>query len=700
MNTNSTGRQLTYLATCLVYLFSGQASFADEQHPLANSAIERVAVLGSRHVYQGDFTPLETPQAELSIDAATFTNAGAWDLNQALDLSASVARQNNFGGLLNNFALRGFTGDENLSSNYLVNGFNIGWGLGGTRDLSSIASVEVLKGPRAALFGRGEPGGTVNLITKRPTFATEGEIKLAVASFDTYRSDIDYTSALSDELAIRLIGYYEDANSFRDNIEKTKQGFSPSLTWRINDDRELFYELEYSKLTVPFDRGIHAIDGRLSVLPITRFLGEPGDGPMTAQVLGHQLELTQELNDDWQLLVGANYRDTELSGFATETGFGGVINGEVDRFRRYRDYTANYQLLRAELSGEIYFAGLEHRLIIGADVDKFKNEQYLLQISGDQQINVFDPVYGAYPLPSPAQYSDRIEIQQSAGVFLQDQISLTNQLALRIGARLDDFQQTLHNRLTHSGYKQTETRMSPQFGAVYALFDNLSLYASYGENFRPLSGSDAHGNGFKPNQTTSTEAGIKLSVNDGALVATLAAFTVTQQNMLVVDDPTAFTSAAIGEAQSQGVEFDLAGELSNSLSLWASYAYVDAVTKNAFYDSNFGLNIAPGSPLLNIPKQQLSLQLVKSGELNNNAFSIGGGMLYVSKRNGFFGSDFTLPSYITARAFLRYALTNTITLSGEVDNLFNEKYYTSSFSDAWVQPGTPRSLRASISYQF
>jgi iron complex outermembrane recepter protein len=703
MYSNSKGRQLTYLMAVLVGLFSSLTSVAEEQQQnisATNTTIEVVAVRGSRHVYSGNFTTLDTPQSELTIDADTLHNAGAWDLNQALDLSASVARQNNFGGLLNSFALRGFTGDDTLSSNYLVNGFNVGWGLGGTRDLSSIAAVEVLKGPRAALFGRGEPGGTVNLLTKRPTFATAAEIKLAVASYDTYRADVDYSTAVSDQVAIRLIGYYEEANSFRDTIAKTKHGVSPSLAWYVNDDTELVYELEYSELTVPFDRGLHAIDGKLGVLPSSRFLGEPGDGAITAQVLGHQLELKHELNDIWTVLIGANYRDTELTGFATETGFAGVVNGEVDRFRRYRDYSANYQLLRTEISGEFKLAGFGHRLMIGADIDRFENNQFLLQVSGEQYINVFTPVYGAYPLPTPTQHTDRVEIQQSVGVFIQDQISLTPNLDIRLGFRLDDYQQTLTNRLAHTGYQQTTSRLSPQFGIVYALSNVVSVYAAYGENFRPLSGTDAQGNGFKPNQTSSKEAGIKLNTQNGDLVATVAVFNIEQQNMLVVDNPTAFTSAAIGEAQSKGFEIDISKEFASNLNLWASYAYVDAATKNAFYDSNFGLNIAAGSPLLNIPQHQLSLQLVKSTELNSQAVSFGGGLLYVGERNGFFGTDFTLPSYITARAFLRYAVSDSIELTGELDNLFNETHYTSSFSDAWVQPGTPRSLRASIRFKF
>jgi len=133
---------------------------------------QTVVVSGTRQAYQGEFEVLDVPQADLVIDADALRDAGVLDLNQALDLSASVARQNNFGGLWNSFAVRGFVGDENLPSNYLVNGFNAGRGFGGPRDISGIESVEVLKGPRAALFGRGEPGGTVNLVTKRPTFET------------------------------------------------------------------------------------------------------------------------------------------------------------------------------------------------------------------------------------------------------------------------------------------------------------------------------------------------------------------------------------------------------------------------------------------------------------------------------------------------------------------------------------------------
>ena len=654
MKTNTKGLKLTYLSTCLVSLFSSHVMAAEQNQQsksVKDDAIEKVTVVSSRQAYQGNFSPLETPQSELKIDLEALENAGAVSLDQALDLSASVARQNNFGGLWNSFSLRGFVGDENLPSNYLVNGFNAGRGFGGSRDLSGIESVEVLKGPRAALFGRGEPGGTVNLVTKSPTFDTAGEIKLSVGSFDTYRADVDYTTALNDDVAIRLVGFYEDAESFRDTIETTKQGFSPSIVWNINNNSQLIYELEYSDQEVPFDRGVLAIDGELGLIPESRFLGEPGDGPIEADVLGHQLEYIHDFDDNWSILFGANYRDTSLEGFATETGFAGVINGEVNRFRRYRDYDSTYQVLRAEVSGNVNVAGFENRLIIGIDGDKFENDQFALRVRGDQYINVFNPVYGAYALPTPTSNTDRVEIQESVGVFIQDQISLTDKLDIRIGARFDDYEQRINNRLANTNTKQTQSRVSPQFGVVYEASDYVSVYGAYGENFRPLSGADANGDGFEPNQSTSTEVGVKFPLNDGALFGTVAVFKVQQDNMLVVDDATAFTYAAIGEAQSKGIEIDLTGELTDTLEVWASYAYVDATIENSFFDANFGYTVEAGSSLLNVPEQQLSLQLVQSAVLYGKAIKFGGGLLHVGKRNGFFGTDFELPSYTTARVF-------------------------------------------------
>jgi iron complex outermembrane receptor protein len=677
--------------------------------------MEAVTVTGTRQAYRGDFRRLETPQAEQTIDAEALRASGASDLTQALDLSASVARQNNFGGLWNAFALRGFVGDENLPSNYLVNGFNAGRGFGGPRDLSGIESIDVLKGPRAALFGRGEPGGTVNLVTKRPTFKTAGEFRVSAGSFETYRADVDWTTPLSDAIAVRLVGFAEDAGSFRDTVATRKYGMSPSLAWRISPQTRLVYELELSHQEIPFDRGVLAINGQLGRIPQSRSLGEPGDGPLEANVQGHQFEFQHDFSKDWSALVGFTTRKTSLEGFSTEAELATnrqrlLVDGQtLTRQRRFRDYDASYQVIRAEINGRFRLAGLQHRLIFGVDADRFENDQVFLRVRAPalasnptltqlQAINIFNPVYGSYTLPTPTPLTNRVEAQRSLGVFAQDQINLSERLQLRLGARFDHYRQTLEDRATSRVSTQKEARTSPQLGLVYRAGDALSLYATYGENFRPLSGADAQGNGFEPNQSTSVEAGAKFSL--GGINGTVAVFQVKQRNMLVAADASAVTQLAIGQARSQGLEIDLHGDLMDDLSLWASYAYVDAKTSNTFNDVNFGVAVPAGTQLLNVPKHSLSLQLVKSMAVAGRGLQFGGGLVHVGQRSGEFTTNFKLPAYTVARAFAAYGLTKSTTLRLDVDNLFNETYYTNSFSALWVQPGAPRSARVSATFRF
>ena len=705
------------LAAAASLVFAEAPAYGQADEGEAAMRQDTVVVLGARQAYQGDFAPLETPQAEQQIGEEVLRNAGVVDLSQALDLSASVARQNNFGGLWNSFAVRGFAGDQNLPSNYLVNGFNAGRGFGGPRDLSGIESVDVLKGPRAALFGRGEPGGTVNLVTKRPTFETEGQVRLSAGSFDTYRADADWTSPLSEALAVRVIGFYEDAGSFRDTVDTLKYGASPSVALRIGQATQLVYELEYSHKEIPFDRGVVAIDGQLGRIPESRFLGEPGDGPLEADVLGHQIELQHAFNEDWDLMLGATVRETSLEGFSTEAELTAarqllLVDGQtLTRQRRFRDYDATYSVIRGEVSGRFMTGPFEHRILIGADTDKFENDQVFARARAPtlasspslvqlQAINIFNPAYGQYPLPVPSPLTDRLDIQESTGLFLQDQIALTDRLEVRVGLRYDDYAQSFENRLSGTELSQSYTRTSPQFGLVYRLNDALSFYGVYGENFRPLSGTDFAGNPFDPNQSQSVEAGVKFLLRGGALAGTVSAFSIEQENILVSDPVNAGFSIAGGEAESQGFEVDLQGRLSETLSLWLSYAYVDASLSNDILDPDFAQPVAAGSRLLNIPEHTLSIQIAKDLELASRPLTLGGGLLHVGERLGETGTDFELPGYTLLRAFAAYDLTSMLTLRAEVDNLTDETWYANSYSQLWVQPGTPRSFRISAAYRF
>ncbi|MEL7312751.1 MAG: TonB-dependent receptor, partial [Pseudomonadota bacterium] len=524
-----------------------------------SSELEEIFVLGDRRAYQGNFDDLETPTADQSIDLELLRDVGALNLNDALDLSASVARQNNFGGLWNSFSIRGFSGDINLPSGFLVNGFNAGRGFGGPRDIVGIESVEVLKGPRAALFGRGEPGGTVNLVTKRPKFETGGDVRVTLGSWSQLRLEGDYQTTLGvdENVGIRLVGFFEDAESFRETVETERVGFYPSISWRMSDATTATYELEYTRQDIPFDRGV-LFSEEFGFTPRDTFTGEPGDGPIETEVVGHQIEIQHNFSENWSILGGFGYRETSLEGNASENNFGGrqtyFIDGQtISRFFRFRDFDSDYTVLRAEIAGQFETGGLRHRLLFGADYDRFENNLFILRFRpggiGDTPIadlnaadylllDAFNPVYGQFPTPVPGPNTDRSEDLTGYGIYIQDQIDITDRLQVRVGLRFDDFEQDLTNLRADPVTTTTseDDRVSPQFGAVFAVNEGFSLYGSYGEGFRQQTGSDFEGNQFDPNLTESAEIGFKADLGyfydgiDGAV--TVTAFQVDQSNIL------------------------------------------------------------------------------------------------------------------------------------------------------------------------
>ena len=699
----------------------------------SEQVVEEVFVVGKRRAYQGNFDNLEKPSADQTIEEDLLREVGAINLNEALDLSASVARQNNFGGLWNSFSVRGFSGDINLPSGFLVNGFNAGRGFAGPRDLAGIEAVEVLKGPRSALFGRGEPGGTVNLITKRPQFERTGEIRATYGRWDQMRfeGDVQTTAGTNDELGLRIVGLYEDAESFRDTVETERVGLYPSITWDVSDATSVTYELEFTEQEIPFDRGV-AYSETYGFTPRDTFVGEPGDGPIETEVLGHQLEVQHNFSDNWSLLAGLGYRGTSFEGNASETNFYGrqtyALDGRtLSRFFRYRKFDSDYFVARAEVAGEFNTGSLRHRLLVGADYDRFELDWFIqryrpgwfpastdintLDPAAYLFLDVFDPVYGQSPQPVPGPNTNRAEDLKGAGIYIQDQIDITDRLQVRLGLRWDDFEQDLTNlrAVPATTATSSDTRVSPQFGAVYLVNEGVSLYASYGEGFRQQPGSDYQGNQFAPNLTESLEIGLKLDMArfvegvSGSL--TLSLFDIDQSNILVNDDRPAAVAAGwfshdAGEARSRGFEVDADLAFESGFNLWFSYAYTDAEFTTTSLEADWGAVIEDGDPLINSPKHQLSLQVSQGFEVGGMAAQLGAGLQHTDKRLGFTAFDFTLPSYTTVRFFGQIKPTERLAIRFDLDNAFDEKYYTNSYADVWVEPGAPRRYRVTASYSF
>ncbi|MEN2748022.1 TonB-dependent receptor [Sphingomonas sp. T9W2] len=684
---------------------------------------DEIVVQGVRQQYVANVPTIEVPQSIQVLSMETLKDAGITRLDNALDFATGIARQNNFGGLFDVFACRGFSGDEGAGSNYLVNGFNAARGYGGARDTSNVQQVQVLKGPNSSLFGRGEPGCTVNIITKKPGFDLHGGVILSAGSYNNFRSEGDFNVPLSDRVAVRVTGAAESADSFRDFLSSEKVTVTPSILAKLGQDSQLSYEFEYIDQKVVFDRGIVAPTGNLKLVPRERFFGEPGDGPVHVRAMGHQAQLQHDFSPDWSLVLGVGYRDTFFKGISTEAELAAgrqriyTDGTTLSRQRRERDYSTTDLTFRGELSGQFATGPLQHHMIVGADWDDYQldvvQNRYRPPVVASQtagnltlgnRIDIFDPVYGK--LPAPGRFQSYLERQNSWGTYLQDQVDVTDALKVRFGGRFDNFEQIVDDRVAARRTMQEKTAFSPSVGATYVFGDNVSIYANYGRGFRPNNGTDANNNAFEPERTVSYEAGAKVSLLRKRLTGTLAFFKTTKNNVLTADPVNANFSLAVGKARSKGVEAELSGNLPAGFRVQLNYAYIDAEVAANALDPNFGFGLREGDPLLNIPKNSGSALLFKDFDIGSSRLTLGAGVNYVGKRLGETGFRFAngefyyLPGYTLTRVMASYEPNERLRVSGEVTNLFDEHYFPSSYSRLWTLPGAPRQFMVRVGYSY
>lgn len=640
---------------------------------------------------------MDLPQSVRVLTGDLLRDAGVTTLAGALDLASGIAKQSPLGGLWDSYAMRGFTGDPNFGSDYMVNGFSSSRGYNGLRDAGNTQNVEVLKGPASALYGRGEPGGTVNITTKKPKFAPEYAADVSLGSFHTRRAAVDLTGPLSDTVAYRLNAAHEEGHSFRDTVKVARSLFSPSFLWLAGEHTTISYEIEAVRQRVPFDRGVVAVHGQLGLVPVARFLGEPGDGPMTVKSLGQQLFIHHALSDDWTLQAGASYRDSALSGYSTEANKLLADGRSLNRQRRHRDFSATDVSARVEVLGKFKTGALAHEVLAGVDAYHFDDHRVQLRrnpsAANAYAIDIFNPVYGGKAAPL-ALSIDTQEAQKARGLYAQDQLDLGAQWKALVGVRHDTYTQDVTNNRLNVSNGQSLSATSPRAGLVYQPSTMWSLYASAAKGFRPNSGISIDNQAFPAERSRAYELGAKLET--GKLTGTLAVYDIRKSNVLTTNPANTDFAIAAGEVGSRGLELDVSGEVARGLRVSGAYAYTDAsVTRG-------DTTIVTGSRLANVPRHSANLLATQQFALGTGTASVGGGVQYVGARLGDVAasSSFTLPAYTTARLLASYSPNAQWRLALNVENLFNRSYYASSYSQLWVAPGAERTVTLNAHYRF
>lgn len=687
-------------------LFAQEAADTDTPGTLRTIEIEGRAEGGSASGYAGPRsgtaatrteTPLiEVPQAVRVMPRQLIEDLGATRLGDTIDYVSGIARLNDFGGTWDNFAIRGFS---NAVGGSLLNGFPSGRGYGPQRDVASVERVEFLKGPAAALYGSSEPGGTLNVVTKKPQFNAAHSVGAEIGTLGFRRVTLDTTGPLRTGFAYRLNAVAEDGASRSSLIDSRKQVLAPAFTWTPDSRTVVQYEAELVRVRTPLDRGLIQIGGNVGVLPRDRFLGEPDRGNMHIEGDTHQLTVDRELGQGWRARVGTSYRETRFFGDAIDLNSSTLrADGRtLNRRDSSRSLPARDASVQAEVEGKFSTGGIGHTLLAGVESWRLfmgLYGEYSNVAKAPYAIDIHNPTYGRARTAPLSPLFNTLDHQRATGVFVQDQIDLSPHWKLLAGVRFDRFHQDFDDLLARKSTVQSDSATSPRVGVTYLVNDRLSFYASAGKSFRPNSGGDENGNAFAPQSGRALEAGAKWLSADERLTATMAVFDIRKSNVLTRSPTNPNFNVAAGQARSRGFEADLAGQLDAHWRLTGNLAYTDTeVTR----DNNPAML---GRRLANIPRVSGGLFAIREDRLPNGRYGIGGGLVHVGERTGNATDTYRLPAYTTARLTAYWQIDPRVRLTLDVNNLFDKTFYVASWNNLTVLPGMGRQVVAGLQAKF
>jgi len=666
---------------------TGEADYETAQGPVQGYHATR-----SASATRTDTSIHETPQSISVVSRAVVEDIGATRLQDALDYAGGVGRANNFGGQgLTTFTVRGFTTGE-----FYRNGFPINRGYPNMPDANTIERLEVLRGPATMLYGRGDPGGTFNVVTKQPLAERTVTLGSQLNDQGMKRGTLDASGPLDEEgrLAYRLNVVGEGGDTFRDHVETERYGVTPVLTWQASDDTKVIFEGDFMRNNHPLDRGLTRFANQKGTPSRDTFWGDKDVGKLHNDNSMAQLRFEHLLNDNWTLGGGFQWLDGTLQGNAIEANSLAADGHTLNRNFNYRKLEWTDKDTQLNLTGHFSTGGFDHTLLTGVEFEDYDYKSIIQRSSAAYTSDIFNPVYGK---PRPALTStpthDKENLKTYAA-FVQDQVALTERLKVLAGARFERFEHQYETYVKDGqSWEASDNAVTPRVGVTYDLTDTLAVYADAARSFKPNTGASRDGAGFEPEKGKSYEMGIKWEGLDRQLSVDAAIYQIDKKNVLTTDPEDANYKVAAGQVRSRGFDLNVAGNLTPEWRVIGGYAYVDAeVTKDN--------TIRVGSPLANIPRNSFSLLNVyefQDGRLKG--LGLGAGAKYVDERAGQTSNTaFSMDAYTVVDLLGYYKVNDKVRLNLDVKNLFNRDFEEGAFGNFYAYPGAPRTVQVGIAY--
>ncbi len=681
------------------FIFPAIASAAESNDTIIVTGTEQVNKAESSYTSPTSSVGSKTPTSRLdesqSVSVVTQQQLNDYqttNLTDALRFVSGVAQSNNLAGTEDGILRRGF--GSNSDGSIYRDGIRSSQGL----NLNATTErVEVLKGSASLLYGIQNPGGVINIISKKPQYQWSTTLFGHYNSTGGGAGGIDITGPLENGFAFRLIAEKQTQNYWRGFGNDKHNLIAPSLQW-IGDKASFDISYESFQYDIPYDRGTAFINGKPVAIDYKTRLDDYSNHAWGRNQTFNS-HWDYQFNDTWNTRVtfGMNQRqysnnEVRVTAINPTTG---VVTRRADANRGYNHKT---KYISWDMIGTPDIAGMAHNIVIGTDYEMAQTYRaHAYTGKADTSYTLSNPVYGLPTVTdsstekvSTANLLNRIH---SRSVYAKDSIDLTSQWTAVLGGRYQHYEQRESSGFDPviESYNDIGNKFLPQTGLIYKLTPDISLYGTMSKSFTPSTSVDDEGNVGKPEQGTTYEVGSKWQLTP-SLFASLAFYHIDERDISLSLNGSTY---AVAKARSRGVEAEINGEIYRGWELSANYSYDQAIITDDRNDSSNN-----GNRLQNAPRNSGAVYL--SHALPGN-FRVGGGIRYVGTRAGDPDNSFTLPAYTVADSFVAWdnkLLGKKTHLQLNLNNLFNKHYYTSSGGNLRVEEGASLNGVLSASVEF
>ena len=571
-------------------------------------------------------------------------------------------------------------------------------------DMATVDHIEILRGPSGLFGGAGEPAGAINMRLKQPQDVAAFAVNGTVGTWNTRRIEGDVTGPLNDSGTVRgrVVGAWGDRDSWVDEVDNGVGVLYTALAIDLTPETTASFAINHrSRDITPFNGLPTDEDGNLLDLDRSTFTGAEWND-FDNNVTDYIAEVEHQLEGGGHLKFSALYSNAEVDFFYANAGSPAAADGTVNGLAWLRrSYDQDALSLDAHLSKPFDVMGRDSNVILGMDWHRYESDLYEARgrISGSFDLSDWNA-----DIPRPdAPFTSRTEGETTQyGLYGQWRVKPADSFTVVAGGRLSWYDGTATTTILASGEAEvSETdesgEFTPYLGLIYDLDDSSSLYASYTEIFQPQSATDISNDLLEPRTGQQVELGYKAQLAAG-LNATAALFHLRDKNRAVSDLSNPGFALAQGEATVQGLELEATGNLAPNWELSAGYTYTDTDFENT--------ETAAGSEFYT-PQHMLQLWTkYRFDQPGWEGLSIGGGIRAFSDfrniaRTSAGSTTIEAPGYAVADLMASYDITDTVTATLNVNNLFDKTYYervggTSVFNFY----GAPRNVSLRIGARF